>query len=537
MESKLRLPARGVIEAFEFPNRINGWAFLDDEHKSAPVARIDAELRGAVIATGGPLYPRQDITRDPLLPVTFSLACTRPFSHRDILIGDLVVRVYDDAGLSKVLEIWDTALKQVQRDHADISDSSNDLVMPNQVARTPVGRGRTVTQRSSGGDVFSYLDPLDMQPIGLDKISGCSGGCYIEPPGNERRFVRHPPAFIDDSAATGLFKAMPGDMYVYQPNFVAVATDAISVGNRTVLSDGNFFCDESQKHRLDTYLDTLARPEPFYNEQTGLQRTGRSDIFMLKEASRATRTIAGSAIAITSNEPSNYGSFLFRTLPKMHILRQAGLLNLPIIVWNGTSSYTELLTLAGADASAIIHHDTRGRLHADRLIVPSMRNPSAYLDPETRALFRHMVDRFGEPRQPGRRLYVSRLLNGNSVSSHQQMLNEVALIDRLRADGVQIFEPLGKSAQAQIKAFSSADMVIGPSGAGMFNTVFCHPGTKVIDIESEPHWIYAHAGLFASCDLPYGIFVGQVDPTDERAAHKRWAVDIDSLINRMKEFS
>jgi capsular polysaccharide biosynthesis protein len=536
LESKLRLPARGAIERFDFPDRISGWAFLDDQYTVQPVARIDAELRGIVIASGLPLLPRRDITRDPAVPVTFSLTCTKSFRAHDILNGDLTVKVYDDAGRSKVLQIWDAALKQVQRHAAESSTAAKDPNAAAVILQALPGQDHAAAPEADGEKIFSYCDPRDMPPTGLDDVPPPLGA-YIEPPGNERRFLRYPPMFIDDPASTGIFDTMPAEIYAYPPNFVVTAADATLIGNRTILSQGHFFCDESQKHRLATYLDTLARPEPFYNEETGLKRAARSDIFMLKEASRATRSIAGSAVAITSNEPSNYGSFLFRILPKMHILRQTGLLNLPIIVWNGTSSYTELLTLAGADASAIIHHDTRGRLHADRLIVPSMRNPSAYLDPETRALFRHMVDRFGEPRQPGRRLYVSRLLNGNSVSSHRQMLNEVALIDRLRADGVQIFEPLGKSAQAQIKAFSSADMVIGPSGAGMFNTVFCHPGTKVIDIESEPHWIYAHAGLFASCDLPYGIFVGQVDPTDERAAHKRWAVDIDSLINRMKEFS
>ena len=77
---------------------------------------------------------------------------------------------------------------------------------------------------------------------------------------------------------------------------------------------------------------------------------------------------------------------------------------------------------------------------------------------------------------------------------------------------------------------------MAPSGSGLFNAAFCHPGTKLIDIESEPHWIYAHAGLLASCGLRYGIFVGVVDSADTRAVHRRWSVDIPALLDRVRRF-
>jgi capsular polysaccharide biosynthesis protein len=80
-------------------------------------------------------------------------------------------------------------------------------------------------------------------------------------------------------------------------------------------------------------------------------------------------------------------------------------------------------------------------------------------------------------------------------------------------------------------------MVIGPSGAAMFNTIFCRPGTKVIDIESERDWIWTHTGIFGSCELRYCIFLGQPDPTDTRPVHRRWTVDIDALVDRIVSFS
>jgi hypothetical protein len=116
------------------------------------------------------------------------------------------------------------------------------------------------------------------------------------------------------------------------------------------------------------------------------------------------------------------------------------------------------------------------------------------------------------------------------------MVNEEALVARLRDLGFLIIEPEALSAREQIEVFSRAEMVVGPSGAGMFNTVFCAPGTRVIDIESEPHWIHAHSCLFASCGLRYGIFEGKADAADMRPVHRRWQVNIEALCARIAAF-
>ena len=87
-----------------------------------------------------------------------------------------------------------------------------------------------------------------------------------------------------------------------------------------------------------------------------------------------------------------------------------------------------------------------------------------------------------------------------------------------------------------IALMSSAEIVVGPSGSGMFSAVFCRAGTKIVDIESEDHWIYAHAGLFASCELRYGLFIGKVDAADARPVHRRWTVNTDALIGRIERF-
>jgi capsular polysaccharide biosynthesis protein len=113
------------------------------------------------------------------------------------------------------------------------------------------------------------------------------------------------------------------------------------------------------------------------------------------------------------------------------------------------------------------------------------------------------------------------------------MLNEEELIEKLVAHGFDVIEPENLSVRDQILAFSSASMVVGPSGSGLFNTMFCHPGTKIIDIQTEPHWFYSYTGMYSSLGLEYGIFIGQTDPADGTPVHRRFTVNIEALLRRI----
>ncbi len=71
----------------------------------------------------------------------------------------------------------------------------------------------------------------------------------------------------------------------------------------------------------------------------------------------------------------------------------------------------------------------------------------------------------------------------------------------------------------------------------MFNAVFCRPGTRLIDIESEPHWIYPHTCLFSSAGLRYGIFEGLAVDQDWSVHHKSFHVNIGALRRRIDTFA
>jgi capsular polysaccharide biosynthesis protein len=242
---------------------------------------------------------------------------------------------------------------------------------------------------------------------------------------------------------------------------------------------------------------------------------------------------------LASHEPSNYGSWLFRVLPKLHTLTQVHLEEpLRYLVWIGLPSFMEYLNLLDIPDEQVISHDPTNTIYQlDRVIVPSMRNNQAYLDPESVALFARLRERHGVPVQRGVRIYVSRVQHSQNGGSERIMQNEPELVQRLANLGFRIVEPESLTVPEQIMAFSSAEMVVGPSGSGMFNVVFCHPRTKIIDIESEPHWIHAHRCLFSSCGLRYGIFVGNALDRRFEVHHQPWNVNIDALVSQVDLFA
>jgi capsular polysaccharide biosynthesis protein len=388
---------------------------------------------------------------------------------------------------------------------------------------------------------YTYRDALEF-PVITDLASedDASASVFIEPPGVERHFERPVPEFVADPDSVGFLAGLVPALFSSPPAFVAKARSARVVGFRTVLlSDGGFFNDDSirdEKERQD-FLSTLSMPDPL-NEETGLRRIEGTDVFALDLGGRPIQRVPGTTVLLSSAEPSNYGSWLFRVLPKLQTLKRFTLEeNIKFLVWAGTPTFREYLRFLGIPEHRLIQHDPGHVVYElEKAIVPSIRNNQAFLDAESLAFYSRIREQFGSLQQPGNRIYVSRLAQSRG-GSPRAMQNEADLIERLRALGFRIVSPETLTVPEQIRTFSSAELVVGPSGSGMFNVVFCHPGTKVIDIESEPHWLHAHLCLFASCGLRFGIFVGKAANQNFSFHHQPWHVNIDALIEQVSAFS
>ena len=397
---------------------------------------------------------------------------------------------------------------------------------------------------------YIYLNPLDMPALPREEVLAAGRtGIWYETGTALRPMHRTPPRFVDDPDGTGLFHA--GDVeaarIMYPPAVSISGVDVDLVGYRSFLTrERRFFTDEAllserredalKVDRRDRWLEQLRHPAREMNEETGFAATAWADTFSLARDLSTSERIDGRTVALVSQEPFNYGSFLFRVLAKIANLEALGITDERVLVHMPFASMREALVLAGIGESRLVPQDYKRSYHLPHVIVPGNRNGDALLDNETVALFARLREASGYSHD-GRKLYVARNRPGTeSAWNGRAILNEAVLIERLLPLGFQIVVPGELSMVEQIRTFASAGMVVGGSGSALFNAVFCRPGTQLIDIESEIYWINAHLCLFSSAGLDFGIFVGKAD-TSTTAVHRPLTVDIDALVDRISRFA
>lgn len=388
-------------------------------------------------------------------------------------------------------------------------------------------------------NLYSYKNPFSFNPITADDLNEKqSEGIFLKDRMGDETWLRRAPKFLDDPDGCGLFPPL-GDMTcIYRQPFVLSVKDVKLVGVRTYLDKKrNWFNDQGYVETFESDLAKLAQYQNlFLNEWTGFRPTDKADRFIFESGNRSEVSLGGRTLAICGLEPDNYGSWLFRVLPKIHTSLSLGLKFDRILIEARHPRLHEYLDMIGVDRSMIVQHDRNYIYRLEHALIPSLQNAHAYLDVPTQKFYAQLRSRYGSPCK-GEKIYISRMNHARSGYTTRILLNEDKLIESLSKEGFKIVCPELLTLKEQIETFSSASMVVGPSGSAMFNVVFCHPKTKLIDIESEPHWIHAHLSLFSSLDLDFGIFVGKIDTTDPNPVHKKWSVNIPALISRIQSMA
>lgn len=302
-------------------------------------------------------------------------------------------------------------------------------------------------------------------------------------------------------------------------------------------SDLTYNLDEIFTSREIKRVETarLGHPEIYRNEYIGFKDTAEPAIFHFETRSRNIVEIDEPVICLSSNEAPNYGSFIFRIFPKLvHVARLDK--RLKILVPLDLPNLKTFLMLAGIEEDRIIRQYLDHIYVLKRAVVPSMRNRDLWLDDDTLAFYDELRSRYGGP-QENKRVFVSRgSFRGSVAAMGRVMTNEPELIAALQTYGFEVVGPEKLSPVDQIKLFSSASVIIGAGGSALFNTVFCNPGTKLVDIEAEPHWVGGHSRLFKSRGLEFGIFEGTPEIHDFSTPHIPFSVDVPKLRRRLDLF-
>ncbi len=253
---------------------------------------------------------------------------------------------------------------------------------------------------------------------------------------------------------------------------------------------------------------------------------------------RDAQRIEGPVLFATSDEPHNWGLWLLYVLPAVvHFTRNRHLYR-KLFVFATHPNMRALLRLLGVRDEEVVLHDCGTAYWFEEVHVFRQSMRDCYISPAARRLYAQLresvVARHGP--SPARKLYVARLRRTRELNAYRGLLNEQALADRLAALGYLVIEPEFLAVEDQIRLFAGAERIVAIGGAGLFNTVFCRPGARLLDIESTPLFLDAHSNVFAGAGLEYGLAIGREDRADSSLAHRRWTLDLDAAMPAVADF-
>lgn len=269
----------------------------------------------------------------------------------------------------------------------------------------------------------------------------------------------------------------------------------------------------------------------------GITRHGE-DFVVAHARLRDAQRITGTVLFATSDEPHNWGLWLLYVLPAVVHFTEHRHLYRKLFVFAVHPNMRALLALLGVQDDEIILHDCGTAYWFEEVHVFRQSMRDCCISPAARHRFAQVRDgvvaRHGP--SPARKLYIARLRRTRELNAYRGLLDEQALIDRLAALGYLAIEPEFMSVEEQIRHFAGADRIVAIGGAGLFNTVFCQAGARIMDIESTPLFLDAHSNVFVGAGLDYGLMIGREDPADSSLAHRRWSIDLDAAMPVIAEF-
>ena len=126
-------------------------------------------------------------------------------------------------------------------------------------------------------------------------------------------------------------------------------------------------------------------------------------------------------------------------------------------------------------------------------------------------------------------LYISR----QDAIHYRVMLNEDRIASQMSAIGFEVLE-LNNMAEADIvRKFSSAKMIIGPLGAGLYNCIFSPPGCTVVAL-CAPNYIRSFLGQCAALRGVQRAYCFGPDflsyETEHRGGHNDFVIDEDAVL-------
>ncbi len=312
-------------------------------------------------------------------------------------------------------------------------------------------------------------------------------------------------AVVEVVAALDLHRPLPVGLPTDLPQFEAhrhahIAANVVATvrRGRVLMPYGAVMTED------DTLLFDLS---PYY----GTANPSQHPVFLRCRPPAVTH-VSGSVGVLTTRGSENYYHFVLDVLPRLELLRRAGVAPDAYVVNRSTRFQRDLLDHVGLTADRCLGEEKYPHVRADELVVSSLPDDQLRTPPWI-VLWLRSQFLPDDVRPPHRRLYVTR----GQVKHTRRVESEAALVAALATWDFEVIDPGALSPADQMRAFAEAECIVGPHGAGLTNLAFAAPGAAVIELFARDYVNECFWALASTVEgLRYRYLVGDGSPVRSR---------------------
>jgi hypothetical protein len=205
-------------------------------------------------------------------------------------------------------------------------------------------------------------------------------------------------------------------------------------------------------------------------------------------------------ISLVGSWSLNYAHWLMDCLPRLAAIQFETQGQSVLLPYGAGTFHHESLRALGINNCLEMPTPT---VSAEDLRLVHAASRTGYPRREFLTALRNRFRESASPLHPAKRIYVSR--DGSS----RRVLNEKDVFEVFRAYGFEKVRCEDLSFREQLALFTSAEIIAGPHGAGIYNLVFAAPGTRVLEFYNPLRWDAASARISSLLGLDHWHLFGE----------------------------
>lgn len=232
----------------------------------------------------------------------------------------------------------------------------------------------------------------------------------------------------------------------------------------------------------------------------------------------------------------NYCHFVLEALPRLELFWRAGF-TFDDVDWILVPSFPgsarePFLRALGLPSEKIVYLQNDVQFQFRELVQPTFPGRECYSAPWVAEFYRErLLKPQGIIQERKLRLYVARSFRG--------LTNDAELWAELQARGFIRLEPA--TWEENVRTFASADLIVGPHGAGLSNVIFAPPGGQLIEILPGDRAFPFFYSAASSAGLSYrGVLTSPLAPVGREyrrlPSDKPYAVNVAEVIAAVDTF-